>query len=171
MPKPSPTSYPVYFQKYIDQVPEQDLHEAFLNQDKVIQDLLSSIDEEQSNQTYAEGKWSIKEMLQHMIDTERIFNYRGLCFARKEAVSLPGFEENDYAFNSNANARSWQDLIEEFLAVRHATKLLYNSFTEGMLATKGMANNNEITVGSLGFITIGHFYHHKKVIQERYLGR
>ncbi len=169
MPKPSPTAYPGYFQKYIDQVPEQDLHEAFANQDRVMQHFLSSISEEQSTHAYAPGKWTIKEMLQHMIDTERIFNYRAVCFARKEATSLPGFEENDYAANSNANARSWKDLVEEFLAVRHATELMYNSFTDEMLATAGKANNNEVTVGSLGFISVGHFYHHKKVVEEKYL--
>ena len=117
---------------------------------------------------YAEGKWTIKEVLQHLIDTERIFNYRAVCFARKEAASLPGFEENDYAANSNANSRTWQSLVGEFLAVRLGTEMMYNSFTEEMLSTAGKANNNEVTVGSIGFISIGHFYHHKKVIEERY---
>jgi len=168
MPKPSPTSYPGYFQKYVDQVPEQDLHEAFANQDRVMQHFLASISEEQSKHAYAEGKWTIKEILQHMIDTERIFSYRAVCFARKETASLPGFEENDYAANSNANARSWQSLVEEFLAVRHATELMFNSFTDEMLDTAGKANNNAVTVRSIGFISIGHFYHHKKVIEERY---
>jgi len=169
MSKPSPTSYQGYFKKYIDQVPEQELHEAFGNQDRVIQHFLASINEEQSMHAYAEGKWTIKEILQHMIDTERIFNYRAVCFARKEAASLPGFEENDYAANSNANARSWQSLVEEFLAVRHATELMFNSFTEEMLDTAGKANNNAVTVRSIGFISVGHFYHHKTVIEERYL--
>lgn len=168
MPKPSPTSYPGYFQKYIDQVPEQDLSTAFSNQAVVMRSFLSSISEERSLHAYAEGKWTIKEILQHMIDTERIFNYRAVCFARKEAASLPGFEENDYAANSNANSRTWQSLVEEFLALRHATELMYNSFTPGALAGSGKANNNALTVESIGFITIGHFYHHKKVIEERY---
>lgn len=169
MSKPSPTSYPGYFQKYVDQVPEQDLHTAFTNQAKVTRDFLSAISEEQSMHAYAEGKWTIKEILQHLIDAERIFSYRAVCFARKEATSLPGFEENDYAANSNANARSWQSLVEEFLAVRHATELMYDSFSDEMIDTAGKANNNSVTVGSIGFISIGHFYHHKKVIAERYL--
>lgn len=169
MSKPSPASYFGYFQKYIDQVPEEDLHEAFANQDKVIQQFLSSINEEQSMHAYAEGKWTIKEVLQHMIDTERIFGYRAVCFARKETGSLPGFEEDDYAANSNANARSWQSLVEEFLAVRHSNELMFNSFTEEMLASSGKASNNALSVSSIGFISVGHFYHHKKVIEERYL--
>jgi hypothetical protein len=169
MPKPSPPSYPGYFQKYIDQVPEQDLPAAFSNQLPVINSFLSSIPEERSTYAYAAGKWTIKELLQHIIDTERIFNYRALCFARKETASLPGFEENDYAANSNANSRSWQSLVEEFLAVRHATELMFSSFSDEALASSGTSNNNHVTAGSIGFITIGHFYHHKKIIEEKYL--
>ena len=169
MPKPSPTSYPGYFQKYIDQVPEQDLHEAFANQDRVMQHFLASINEELSMHAYAEGKWTIKEILQHMIDTERIFNYRALCFARKEAASLPGFEENDYAANSFANNRRWDSLVKEFLTVRQSTELLFKSFTEEMLDNLGTSNNKTIDVSSIGFIIAGHYYHHKKILLERYL--
>ena len=169
MPKPSPTSYPGYFQKYIDQVPEQDLFTAFDKQLPVIGSFLPAVTEERSTYTYAEGKWTIKELLQHITDTERIFNYRALCFARGEKASLPGFEENDYAAHSNANSRTWQSLVDEFLAVRQSTELLYRSFTADALSVSGTANNNAITVASMGFITLGHFYHHKKVIEERYL--
>ena len=169
MPKPSTESYPAYFQKYVTLVPEDELITAFANQQHILKQFLSSITEEKSSYAYAAGKWTLKELLQHMIDTERIFNYRALCFSRKESVSLPGFEENDYAANSNANARSWQDLVEEFIAVRTSTELLYKSFSSDMLEISGSSNNNRATVNSLGFITLGHFYHHKKVIEERYL--
>ncbi len=169
MPKPSPTSYPGYFQRYIDQVPEQDLATAFRNQLPVINNFLPSISEEKSMYAYEPGKWTMKEILQHIIDTERIFNYRALCFARKETASLPGFEENNYAANSNANSRSWQSLINEFAAVRRATELMFSTFTDEALATSGTANNNPTTVASIGFISLGHFYHHKKVMEERYL--
>ncbi len=169
MAKPLLTSYPVYFQNYINQVPEENLLTAFKNQWTVIKELLSMITEEKSLYAYEDGKWTLKEMLQHMIDTERIFNYRALCIARKESVSLPGFDENDYAANSNANQRSWQDLAEEFLVVRKATEILFTSFNDDVLEFSGVSNNNPVTVKSLGFITIGHFYHHKKVMEERYL--
>ena len=169
MPKPSPTSYPVYFQRYIDQVPEQDLLIAFENQLPVIHNFLSSVTEERSSYAYAEGKWTLKEVLQHMIDTERIFNYRALCFARKETASLPGFEENDYAANSNANSRTWQSMVDEFIVLRKSTTMLFSSFSEEALNTSGIANNNPTSVLAVGFISIGHFYHHKKVIEERYL--
>lgn len=169
MPKPSPTTYPEYFKKYVDQVPDEDLITGFKNQLPVIIHFLNSIAEEKSLYAYDTGKWTIKEVLQHMIDTERIFNYRALCIARKETVSLPGFDENGYADNANANRRTWQELVDEFLAVRSSTEFLFKSFTDEALAASGISNNNPVTVISFGFITLGHFYHHKKVMEERYL--
>lgn len=169
MPKPSPALYPVYFKKYVDQVPGEDLLEGFGNQLPVIQSFLNAITEEKSMYAYEPGKWTLKELLQHMIDTERIFNYRALCIARKETASLPGFDENLYAENSNSNSRPWQKLVEEFLAVRKSTEFLYQSFTEESLAASGLSNNNQVTVNSLGFITLGHVYQHKKIMEERYL--
>lgn len=169
MPKPNPASYMAYFKRYVDQVPEEELMTAFKNQSSVIKDFLSTISEEKSMYAYDTGKWTLKELLQHIIDTERIFNYRALCISRKETASLPGFDENTYAENSNANRRKWQDLIDEFIAVRKTTEFLYSSFTDDVLEYSGISNNNPVTVLSLGFTTIGHFYHHKKVIEERYL--
>ena len=169
MPKPSPANYPSYFQRYISLVPEEDLQTAFKNQLPIISGFLQSITEEKSNHTYAPGKWTIKELLQHMTDTERIFAYRSLCFARKEQASLPGFDENEYAANSNANIRSWKDLTDEFLLVRKTTEILFSSFTEAALLNSGTANNNPATAASMGFTAIGHVYHHKKILEERYL--
>lgn len=169
MPKPNIKDCPAYLQNYIALVPEDDLMTAFSNQLPIIQKLLNGINEEKANYAYDTGKWTLKELLQHMIDTERIFNYRALCFSRKETVSLPGFDENDYATNSNANARSWQDLVNEFLAVRSSTEHLFKSFTPDMLAIAGTSNNNPATAAAIGFITIGHVYHHKNIIEERYL--
>ncbi len=169
MPKPSPSLYPAYFKKYVDLVPDEDLLTGFKNQLPVITNLLNSISEDKSTHAYDTGKWTLKELLQHMIDAERVFNYRALCIARKETVSLPGFDENDYAENSNANNRTWQSLVEEMLAVRKSTGYLYQSFTQDALDASGLSNNNQVTVNSLGFITLGHFYHHKNIIEERYL--
>jgi DinB superfamily len=169
MPKPSPETYFAYFKRYVDQVPEEDLATAFSNQLTVIKDFLATISEDKSMYAYAPGKWTLKEVLLHITDTERIFNYRALAIARKEAAALPGFDENLYADNSNANQRSWQDLMEEFIAVRSSTEFLYKSFSDEALASAGIASNNPLTVNSLGFTTLGHFYHHKKVMEERYL--
>lgn len=118
---------------------------------------------------YAEGKWTIKEIIQHIIDTERIFAYRALRFSRNDKTPLPSFEENDYVDNTNANARGLQDLLTELSAVRHSNLLFYKSLTEEQLKRVGTASNNQISVGALGFVIIGHQKHHQKVFQERYL--
>lgn len=169
MSKPLPGTYPPYFENYIKQVPEDDLSEAFKGQREIVTSFFDTIDEVKANAAYAPGKWTLKELLQHVIDGERIFNFRALSFARGEKASLPGFEENEYAANSNANRRSWKSLCEELKEVRKGTEMLFNSFTTEMLKHSGLANNNPTTVHALGFITIGHLYHHKKIIETRYL--
>ena len=169
MQKPSPVTYPGSFQQYISEVPETDLKDAFNLQLPVINSFLSSISEEESTHAYAAGKWTIKEVLQHIIDTERIFSYRALCFSRGEKKSLPGFDENDYILNGNVKNRTWHSLSNEFLIVRQSTHLLFNSFTDAMLLLDGNSNDMVNTTAGMGFIIIGHFYHHKKVIEEKYL--
>ena len=169
MPKPKTADYPEYFGRYINQVSEEDLSEAFKNQFPKLEIFLTGIDEEKANYSYAPGKWTLKQLLQHLIDCERIFNYRALCFARKETTSLPSFEEDLYADNSNAGVRSWISLSNELINVRRSTADLFNSFSDEMLQQKGIANNKSISVLSIGFIIIGHINHHIKVVEERYL--
>ncbi|MEO7561864.1 MAG: DinB family protein [Ferruginibacter sp.] len=169
MPKPIEGTYPAYFQNYINQVPEEDVMTAVENQQNVIDTFFDSISEEKSTYSYAEGKWSLKELLQHVIDTERIFIFRSLAFARKETQSLPGFDEGVYAAHSNANARTWKSLCEELKAVRKTAQLLFESFTDEMFSSTGLANNNTTTVNAMGFILVGHVYHHKNIIESRYL--
>ena len=118
---------------------------------------------------YAEGKWTIKDIIQHIIDAERIFGYRALRISRNDKTPLPGFMENDYIENTNANGRSIQDLLTEFSAVRHSNLLLFKNFSEEQLVRLGTASNHTISVRALGFLMIGHQKHHQKVFQERYL--
>jgi hypothetical protein len=169
MPKPKTADYPEYFGRYINQVSEEDLSEAFKNQFPKLEVFLTEIDEEKANYSYAPGKWTLKQLLQHLIDCERIFNYRALCFARKETTSLPSFEEDLYADNSNAGARSWKSLSSELLNVRRSTEDLFNSFSEEMMQQQGIANNKSISVLSIGFIIIGHITHHINVVEEKYM--
>jgi len=169
MNKPSPNIYPGPFHAYIDQVPQADLYDAFTVQLPIINGFLSSITEEKAGYSYAVGKWTIKEVLQHIIDIERIFSYRALSFSRGEKNVLPGFEQDRYAAVSNANSRTWHSLGNEFLILRQSTQTLFNSFTEEMLANDGISNNNTNTVAGWGYAIIGHFYHHKKVIEEKYV--
>jgi uncharacterized damage-inducible protein DinB len=169
MPKPVTGSYPEYFDRYISQVSENDAVTALQNQQQVIDTFFDAIPPSKEMYAYAEGKWTLKELLQHIIDTERIFIFRALCFARHETQSLPGFDENSYAENSNANAREWQSLCEEMKAVRNSALLLFESFTNDMLQSTGNANNKPTTANAIGFIIAGHFAHNKKIITERYL--
>jgi hypothetical protein len=170
MIKPSTQSYPEYFQKYIDQVKEKTLKAAFENQMPAAEAFFQTITEDFSTRKYAEDKWTIKELLQHLIDAERVFNYRAMCFARKEQQALPSFDENIYVRNSNANSRAWNGLIHEFATVRKGTEFLYNSFSDEALNETGRASDYTISVCALGFITVGHVNHHIKIIQERYIG-
>ncbi|MEJ7610374.1 MAG: DinB family protein [Ferruginibacter sp.] len=163
-----PIIYADYFDRYTALVPEQTITDALNNQDKPLNDFLLAISEEKSAYAYAEGKWTLKEMLQHLIDCERIFAYRALAIARKDPANLPGFEENDYAVNSMANRRSWVSLTEELTAVRASVKSLFGSFSEEMLNSSGRFNNNTGSSGKLGFIIVGHTYHHINVAKDRY---
>ncbi|MFN0081813.1 MAG: DinB family protein [Ferruginibacter sp.] len=164
-----PTVYKNYFENYTSLVPEQNVLDAFTNQSKALANFLSSVSEEKAIYAYAEGKWSLKEMLQHIIDTERIFAYRALCIARQETATLPGFDENLYADNSAANKRTWADLVHEMKIVRESTLLLFGSFTETMLSHAGNFSSASATPHTIGLIIIGHFYHHVKIANERYL--
>ena len=118
---------------------------------------------------YAEGKWTIKDIIQHIIDTERIFGYRALRISRNDKTPLPGFDENEYVENTNANNRGLQELLTEFSAVRHSNLLLFKSFSEEQLARMGIASNHPISVRAIGFIIIGHLKHHQRIFKERYL--
>lgn len=118
---------------------------------------------------YAEGKWTIKDIIQHLIDCERIFAYRALRIGRGDTTPLPGFEENDYALSAQADRRSLQDLLNEFSMVRHANILMFKSFTKDDLMRTGSASGYTISVRAFGFLIIGHQLHHINVFQERYL--
>jgi uncharacterized damage-inducible protein DinB len=169
MPRPSLNRMPEYFQRYVNQVSEDELMEAMKNQTPLFIAFLENIPANKRDYRYAEGKWTIKEVLQHIIDTERIFAYRSLCIARKETASLPGFDENSYADNSKANKRNWNEMIEEFKAVRRSSEIMFGSFDDEQLDTTGTSNNNSIYVLAIGFILVGHVNHHVTILKERYL--
>ena len=118
---------------------------------------------------YADGKWTIKDIIQHIIDAERIFSYRALRISRNDQTPLPGFEENSYVMQTNANARSIQQLLTEMAALRQSTLLLFKSFTLEQLQLIGTASDNPISVRAIGFIIIGHQKHHQTIFKERYL--
>lgn len=169
MPRPTTNDYASFYHNYVMQVQEDDLSAAIQQQESILESFLRSIPEEKADYAYAEGKWTVKQLLQHMIDAERIFTHRALWFARQSPAPLSGFDENEYAAIADVSKRSVQSLADEFRAVRKSSEFLFNSFSWKELNTSGMANNNSITVNAMGFVTLGHFLHHKRILEERYL--
>ena len=162
-------TYPPYFETYISKVGNEPIFEALNNSTAETITLLSGLSETQLLHKYAPEKWSIKEVIQHIIDTERIFCYRALSFARGESISLPGYNHDEYVKNSQADERSKEDLVRELRSVRHVTFELFKSFTTKMLDRIGTANEKEISVSAIIYIIVGHEIHHRSIINERYL--
>lgn len=166
---PQASEFPPYFSRYIAKVEADSVTAAVARYAASMHDFYTQLPEEKADYRYAEGKWTIKELLQHVIDTERIFAYRILRIARKDKTPLAGFDENSYALSSNANTRTLTSLKEEFQAVRTATDLLLLSLTEEQFAEQGITSDLPVTANAIGFIVFGHLLHHKAVLEERYL--
>jgi uncharacterized damage-inducible protein DinB len=160
---------PSFYKGYVKLVEHPDVLQALRISGYRMMELIHSIPEEKGDFRYAEGKWSIRQVLCHLMDAERIFCYRALRFARNDETPLPGFDENAYALQLNAEGRTLAQLGDEMQHLRTSTVDLFNGFTQEMLVRKGTANKNELTVGALGMIIAGHETHHGKVIRERYL--
>lgn len=160
---------PDSYKRYVSLVEEEKLSKALKKNNKSLLKLLKDIPKDKENYAYAQGKWTIKEVLQHIIDAERVFTYRALWFARKDAQPLPGFDENAWAVHANVSGRDWDDMIDEFKSLRKATELLFASLSEEDLNATGTSNNNLISVATLGYVCAGHAAHHINVIKERYL--
>lgn len=165
----SKDEYNPYYQTYIEKAGDVTLREGLQNNGDATIAFLEAIPEDRLEYRYEDGKWTIKEIIQHLIDTERVFTYRALCIARKDSTLFPGYDQDDYAANSEANARSIHDLMNEYKAVRLATIILFESFTKEMLTQIGVASNSSLSPRAVAFITIGHENHHCDVIRERYL--
>jgi DinB superfamily len=159
---------PNFFDRYIALVEDLDLLEGLQKYAPAY--VFSDFEKYKAlgDKIYAPGKWSLKEILQHCIDTERIMAFRSLCFARHDSTPLPGFDEDEYAKNTLANQRSLEDLMAEYDTVRQASVALFKSFDKAMFLHKGTANHSRISPLSLGFVIIGHALHHEKVLRERY---
>ncbi len=168
--RPEPGEYAPYYERYISLVEGEDILSTLDNQRRQTMLLLSGRDEEDGNFRYAPGKWSAKEVLGHLCDTERIFAYRALRIARGDTTPLPGFEQDDYVRNGPFASRSIGDLIEEFIAVRRATLSLLRNLDEPAWMRRGVTNKNEVTVRALAYMIAGHELHHRKILEEKYFG-
>ena len=158
-----------FYKTYIDVLGEVELLDMLERQLQNFPDFIKSISESKLSHAYEVNKWTVAQVLLHIIDSERVFQYRALRFSRGDETALPGFDENIYASNSNAEARSKNSLIEEYIAVRKSTITLYKSFTQETLQKTGVASNLPWNVAVLGFVICGHQKHHRNILRERYL--
>ena len=160
---------PESYKGYVAAAGSDDLSTALKKSAKQFRKLCQNLPKKKIDYAYAEGKWTVRELVQHIIDAERIFVSRALWFARRDATPLPGFDENTWTITSNASAREWEELIEEFKSLRTSTKYFFQSLNDQQLLSEGNANNNQMNVAGLGFVCAGHVFHHIAIIKERYL--
>lgn len=165
----STTEYHSYYKSYIDNATSKYIIEGLQFNLKSVVAFLSQIPEDKHNYAYEAGKWTIKDVLLHIIDTERIFAYRALRIARGDKTPMAGFEQDDYVLNANALNRTFASLIEEYKAVRNSTITLFSSFDKTAFLNIGTASSAPASVRALGYIITGHENHHLSVLKERYL--
>ena len=167
--RPQPAEYAPYYDRYISLIQGNDILAALDEQRRQMLLLLSGRTESDGDLSYAPEKWSLKEVLGHINDTERIMSYRALRIARGDATPIEGFEQDDYVRNSPFALRPLADLIEDYIAVRRATVSLFRNLDEAAWTRQGVANKNEMTVRALAYIIAGHELHHRRIIEEKYL--
>lgn len=167
--KPTSTEHAPYQGAYIALCPEGGLLAALQAADAHAAAVLGGIPEQSAGFRYAAGKWSMRDVVQHLIDCERVFAYRALRFARRDGTGLPGFDEDSYATEAHADARPWTDLLAERAVVRQGTLHLFRSLSDEALVRSGQANGQAMSVRALGWCIAGHERHHLRILQERYL--
>lgn len=169
MKKQELKSVPVWYQDYIDAIPDVELQEALRVSDERFIALINGLSESEASFSYEEGKWTIKDLILHISDAERVFSYRALRIARGDTTRLSGYDHNRYVQTANAAKRSKQQLLDEYQSVRAATRALFGTFEVEWLSNTGRVDDNVFSPGVLGFIIAGHQWHHTTIIEERYI--
>ena len=169
--RPEPGEYNPYYDRYISLVPGTDILGTLDTQRRHTLLLLSGRDEEDGNFRYSPGKWSAKEVLGHVCDTERIFGYRALRISRADQTPIEGFEQDDYIKNGPFARLPLEEIVEDYIAVRRATLTLFRNLEEPAWTRRGVANKNEVTVRALAYTIAGHELHHRRILEERYFRR
>jgi uncharacterized damage-inducible protein DinB len=168
--KPASGEFPPYASMYIDLVPDDGrLLTHLWDNLQSTKHLIQLLPPDKHLYRYADDKWTIKEILVHIVDDERIYGYRALRFARNDKTQLPGFDQDPFAFHSKANERTIESIVEEYEAVRMSTITLFDGFSDDVMLRRGIANNNEATVRALGYHIAGHELHHVNIIKSLYL--
>lgn len=168
MDRPQQDEYAPFYHTYVGAVPEGDVLQILAEQVRQTVDLLSGLTEEQALFRYAPGKWSVKEVVGHMADTERVMSYRALCIGRGDETPLPAFDEDAYVRDAGFDARSLEDLVQEFQSVRMATIPLLRGLDDAASRRRGTASGKPITARALAFVIAGHELHHRNLLRERY---
>lgn len=161
--------YNPYYQQYILKAGSETMLEGLGGNGYKIVSFLGSIPEDKLEYRYQEGKWTVKEIIQHLLDTERVFTYRALCIARNDETLFPGYDQDEYVVSSEANKRTRDSLLNEYKALRLASRDLFESFSKDMLQRIGIASNSNLTPRAVAFIILGHENHHCEIIKDRYL--
>ena len=167
--RPEPSEYADFFARYIDKIEGTDIVDILQTQLESTMILLKGIDESRGDFRYETGKWSVKELLGHAIDTERVFAYRILVFARNDSASLPGFDQDKWAEHANYRNLRMSDIIGEFEAVRRSTLVLLRHLDDAAWLRRGIGNNREMTTRAAAFVIAGHTQHHLDILKSRYL--
>jgi uncharacterized damage-inducible protein DinB len=171
MPRPQVTDYAPFQEAYISKVQSNDVHAILEKEAPTVETFYLNLPESKADYRYAEGKWTLRDLLQHVIDTERILSYRLLRIARKDETPNPSFDEESFAANAGTASRSFDSLKEEFKAVRRSTDHLLKSLNEDQLSSIGISSNHRASANAIAFVIFGHLMHHKAIIEERYLSR
>lgn len=169
--RPQSDEYYEYYQQYVSKVPEGDLISLLREQALDTVTMLQGLSPSQADHAYAPGKWTVKQVIGHIIDAERVFVYRAMCFARRDATALPPFDENSYVDNANFQSRTLADLLEELQLVRAATIQFAKTLDVESLTNRGTASGRSVTVRALLYIVAGHERHHANLLRERYLSQ
>lgn len=169
MPRPVAGEYAPHFEHYIKLVEGDNVNEIITAHSARLGDFYNKLPEDKADYAYSAGKWSIKEVVQHVIDTERIFSYRLLRIARNDKTALPGFDENAFALNAPTAGRSLRSLLDEFNAVRVSSEYLLHSLDQQQLQYKGTSSGYPTTANVFAFVIYGHLLHHRNILTERYL--
>jgi hypothetical protein len=166
--RPQPGEYAPYYDRYISLVSGDNILDVLDDERRKFILLLSGRSEADGNFRYAPDKWSVKELLGHINDCERIFAYRALRIARGDQTPIEGFEQDDYVRNADFNRRTLEEMVEDYIAVRRATVSLFRNLPPEAWSRRGVANNNEVSVRAIAYSIAGHDLHHRRILEERY---
>lgn len=166
---PSDKEYAPFYAGYLNNIEGEDAYLLLRNQRDNLLSILNKINDETANSSYAENKWTFKQLLGHLIDSERIMAYRALAISRGEKQPLPGFEQDDYVAEGNFNSRNWDEMIEDYKAARNSTIHFFDSLTDEQFSKVGTANDFAVSVRALLYIIVGHERHHINILKEKYL--